>query len=113
MSAHKFRLTFKNGLTCTVTFDPAIHWNREAQRVTPAKHWHPKPDYKSTKAIFSEYLEWMHTVNAQIAQIIKADHRYVVTDSHAKKPTWEAWIYHADGTKECVAKGEGVFNPHS
>ena len=110
MSApHIFKHSFPNGIACAAVFEPAIHYDSQAKRISLAKKWSPKPTEEEFKSLFPEYIEWRHTVNAEISEIIGSDHTYVVQDKYAEHPFWEAWGYHANGERECFEKGDGIF----
>jgi|SRR5260221_8169394 len=106
-----FQHSFPHGLSCTVLFEPAIHYDRAAQGIRPAKQWSRQPRDEEFKTFFTQYVEWMHTVNAELSEIIGSDHTYVFQDSYAEEPFWEFWVYHSNGEKECVAKQNGFFDP--
>ena len=111
MPAYTFQASFAGRFTCTVTFDPAIHFHGKAGQIGPAKHWHPQPPPADEAEFFNAYRAWIHTVNAQIAKIVNVEYRSILQNRHGKPPAWQAWIYQPDGTKKCVAKGTGIFNP--
>src|SRR5438105_4102792 len=108
---YTFQHSFPGGLTCTMLVQPAIYYERAGKSFRPAKKWNRKPTDKEFETFFPEYIKWVHTVNAELAEIIGEDHVYVIQDSYAEKPFWEFWVYHANGEKECVAKGDGPFDP--
>lgn len=111
MSLHTFRATFGGRLTCTVTFDPAMEARGEHGYGPPTKQWSPQPSEEEFDAFFPEYRDWIHTVYGQIAHLINEPYRAVLQNLRAQPLRWEAWIYHPDGRRECVAKGTGAFKP--
>ena len=106
-----FRHSFRHGLTYVVLFEPAVHLDRATNCIRPVKQWGRQPTEEEFDTIFTEYIEWMHTVNGHLSEIIGGDHTFVVQDKFSEQPFWEFWVYHADGGKECVAKGDGIFDP--
>jgi hypothetical protein len=111
MSAHTFEATFAHRLTCTITFDPAVDYDRALDYARVSKQWRPQPTEAEFAAFFADYCRWIHTVNSQISKIIDHPYRTVLHDHRSAHPHWEAWIYHPDGTSECVAQGSGIFKP--
>src|SRR6266404_2249751 len=89
-------------------FDASVHYDRQARKVSPEKEWSPQPSEEEFRAFFPEYREWIHTVNCAIAELVQADHAYVLQDSWANPPYRETWIYKADGTKRCIKKEYGI-----
>lgn len=108
---YAFQHTFLPGLICSLLFEPAIHWDRGTNSLRPAKQWSRQPTDDEFGIFYSQYVEWMHTVNAELSSIIGSDHTYVFQDSYADEPFWEFWIYRANGEKECVATQMGFFDP--
>ena len=106
---YAFQHSFPHGIACAVLFEPAIHYDRQAKRVSLTKKWSPKPTDEEFESFFPEYIEWMHTVNAEVSEIIGSDHIYLVKDKYSEHPFWEAWVYHPNGERECFDKGEGFF----
>ena len=92
-------------------FQPAIHWDRGTNAIQTPKKWDTEPTDEEFEAFFPEYVEWMHSVNLALSEIIGSDHTYVFQNSYAEEPFWEFWVYHANGEKECVAKDYGRFDP--
>jgi hypothetical protein len=109
--SHQFTHLFANGLTCTFVFDPELHHHPESRMIAPAKHWSRSFDDAEADAILPEYREWAHTVHGEIADILGESCVYVLQDSAATLPFWEFWVYHPGGTKECVKRGTGRFDP--
>ena len=64
-------------------------------------------------SIFPEYIYWMHTgVNGQLSENHPPEG---ITPLSCARQVFgaailEFWVYHADGGKECVAKGHGNFD---
>ena len=113
MSAYKFQMTFSNGMSCTVIFDPAIHWDELTKCPRPLKKWHPKPKHEESDAVFPEYVEWMHTVHLSISKIVKTAYSGIVQNRHCTNPTWALWKYYPNGKKKCIKKGDGFFDPYA
>jgi hypothetical protein len=107
---YAFQHTFLRGVTCSMVFEPAIHYNRATQVLRPAKLWSREPTDEEFRTFYPQYVEWMHTVNLQLSEVIGGDHTYIFQDGHADEPFWEFWVYHANGEKECVAKETGFFD---
>jgi len=108
---YAFHHSFPHGILGSIVFEPAIHYDRASQSIRPAKKWSREPTDEEFGSFFHEYVEWMHTVNTELSQIIGGDHTYVLQDRYAKEPFWEFWVYHANGEKECIAKQNGIFDP--
>ncbi len=88
-----------------------MHYDYATNSVRPAKQWSPNPSEEDFHAFYPQYVEWMHTVNAQLSEILGCDHTYVFQDRYADEPFWEFWVYHANGKKECIAKQGRLFDP--
>ena len=110
---HTFTHSFGRGFTCTVEFEPAIHYNREAKQIRPLKKWNPQPSNKDYESFFPEYIEWVHLVNLEFAKIVNGDHLCVFSDRYAKHPFWELWLYQANGEKKRLKKAYGIFKPYA
>jgi hypothetical protein len=108
---YTFKHLFSNRISCSIHFEPAIHFDRVTKNIRPTKHWSSEPTNEEFHTIFLDYVEWMHTVNGELSRIIGGDHTYVLQDRFAERPFWEFWVYHANGEKECVAKQYGFFDP--
>jgi hypothetical protein len=108
---HIFQHAFSHGITGTVLFVSAKHYDHAKKSIRPEKLWNRPPTDAEFESIFSEYREWMHTFNAELSAIIQGDHTYVVQDRYAKSPFWEFWVYHANGERECVTRKNGIFDP--
>jgi hypothetical protein len=106
-----FQHSFGSGCTCTIAFQPGVHYDRATNTIRLAKQWSPQPSEEDFHAFYPQYVEWMHAVNAHLSEITGSDHTYVFQDSYADEPFWEFWVYHANGEKECVAKQRGFFDP--
>jgi hypothetical protein len=88
-----------------------MHYDYARNSVRPAKQWSPNPSEEDFHAFYPQYVEWMHTVNAQLSEILGCDHTYVFQDRYADEAFWEFWVYHANGKKECIAKQGRLFDP--
>lgn len=108
---YTFQHTFLPDLTCSVVFEPAIHWDQDANSIRPEKWWSRDPTTEEFRAFLPHYREWMHTVNAELSRIIDGDHTYMLQDRDPAGPRWEFWVYHANGAKECIAQEDGIFDP--
>lgn len=113
MTPHHFTKTFAGRLTCTITFDPAKYSHGKQGYGPPDKQWLPQPTEEEYAAFFPEYCEWIHGVYAAIAHIIQRPYGAILQDRRSQRPHWEAWLYHPDGSKECVEQGDGLFPPYA
>jgi hypothetical protein len=108
---HQFHLVFTGGLRCTITFDPAKHWDKVANCPNPVKKWYPKPQPERSDEVFPQYVAQMHAVHKAISKIVNQAYITVVQDSSAAHPAWAVWKYFPDGKMECLDQGDGVFQP--
>ena len=106
---HTFCHSFGKDFTCTVENEPAL--NPAARQIRPRKYWHPRPSAEDYEAFFPQYVQWMHSVNTQLARIHQADHIFVLQDRYAKQPFWQKWLYRVNGEKKCIATGHGPYIP--
>lgn len=92
------------GATCTIRLMSRVDPEAEPQ-------FHPKMVWTGTRTakMFPDYLDWLHTVNASISKTVNHPHTCVIQDWSSQPTCWELWVYHPDGNKECLMKGDGVF----
>ena len=92
-------------------FEPAKYDRNAGKTFRPSKKWNREPTDEEFEAFFPQYVEWTHSANSEIAKIIGGDYVHILQDSYAKNPFWQFWVYHCNGEKECVAQGDGQFDP--
>lgn len=91
-----FQCDFGSGISVVIKFDLAqyLHGSKEfAQNV----EWSKQP----TRSIIPRYIEWMHTVNAEIADAINGKYMYVA-QLGPKKSQWKIWAYYPGGKRELL-----------
>jgi hypothetical protein len=105
---HKFHCDFGNGTSCTINFGTLTDCTGNPPNIRPKVEW----TGTRTPEIFPKYFAWIHTVNAVISKAINNKHVFVIQDWSSQLPHWEFWVYDPDGNKECIQKGEGMFQKH-
>ena len=82
------------GASVTIKLDYAAFQKRKNIADVLNAKWDGQP----TPKIFPQYISWMHTVMAQVAQRINEDVCYAYPPSPGGRPQF--YIYHRDGTYE-------------
>lgn len=94
-----FHCDFGGDVSVTLTFDVALYRETRDQNIAQKMEWTGKP----TRKIIPRYIEWNHTVNAEIAKTVNAKILYVVQRG-PKQTDWEKWVYYPDGKRERAGK---------
>jgi len=104
MKPSTFIHTFSNGIVGTFTFCRNRHFNPHTLQIRPWKDFSRLPTDDEAPAMFPEYLEWVHLVNAEIAAQIDSDVIYLLLDSYATPPLQELWLYQKSGGRKLIGK---------
>jgi hypothetical protein len=91
----KFHCDFGGGTTVTINVDVATYRRSQGQDIVQKVEWQGN----LAEEIFPRYLEWMHTVNTEIAKAIDRKYMYAF---NARRMDEEIWIYYPDGYRERV-----------
>jgi len=90
-----FSCDFGPDVSATLDFDPAKY--RKGKAIYQRIYWKGKP----TPEIIPRYLEWTHTVNAEISRVVNGKFLYLA-QTGADPSGWERWVYYPDGRRERV-----------
>jgi len=94
-----FQCDFGGGVSVTIHFDVSQYLKSRNQVQAQKIEWAGKP----AREIIPRYIEWIHTVNAEIAKAINGKFLYIV--QRGPKPTdWERWVYYPDGKREIACE---------
>jgi hypothetical protein len=88
----KFHCDFGNGTAVTINVDLGA-CRHSRQDIVQKVEWEGNP----AEEIFPQYLEWMHTVNTEIAKAIDRKYTYIF---HSRRMDEEIWMYYPDGYRE-------------
>jgi hypothetical protein len=91
----KFYCDFGGGIAVAVTFDKTAYRRSQGKDLAQKFEWSGNP----TEEIFPRYLEWMHSVNTEIAKAINRDYMYIFNPRCIDQ---EIWRYYPDGYRERV-----------
>jgi len=91
----KFHCDFGGGTRVTINVGVAAYRRSQGQDIVQKVEWEGNP----AEEIFPRYLEWMHTVNTEIAKAIDRKYMYIF---NARRMDEEIWIYYPDGYRERV-----------
>jgi hypothetical protein len=91
----KFHCDFGGGTAVTINVDVGAYRRSQSQDIVQKVEW----EGNSVEEIFPLYLEWMHTVNAEIAKAIDRKYMYIFNPRRIDE---EIWMYYPDGYRERV-----------
>ena len=90
----KFSCDFGGGIIANIEIDVAAYRASQGKNFSQKMEW---PGNPLTLEIEPLYIEWMHTVNAEVSKAVGAKYMYVFNPGHREQ---QIWIYHPDGPRE-------------